>query len=112
MPGAGNQPQSMTFDPTMRWWVAEGIPITPRDDAGRKNNYPLMRISARDSAGVELASTRIVLPVSDELKCKACHASDSSTAARPFDGWVHDPNPERDVRLNIVRLHDDREGFR
>ena len=28
---------------------------------------------------------------------------------QPAEGWVHDPDPERDMRLNILRLHDDLE---
>jgi hypothetical protein len=112
MPGLQNDPKHMTFDASAAWFTAEGIPITPYDDVGKKNFYPLMRLTARDSSGVILAATDIVLPVSDETDCKACHASDSSPAARPIDGWVRDPDPDRDMRLNILRLHDDREGFR
>ena len=110
MPGAANVPQPMTFDPATRWFIAEGVPITPHDDAGHGNTYPLMRLVARDAGGAELARTDIVLPVSEELNCRSCHASDSSPAAEPFDGWVHDPDPERDTRLNVLRLHDDLEG--
>lgn len=112
MPGPGNDPLDMTFDAAAGWFTAEGIPITPYDDAGKKNFYPLMRLTARDSDDAVLATTDIVLPVSDETDCKTCHASDSSAAARPIDGWVHDSDPDRDMRLNILRLHDDREGFR
>ncbi len=108
MPGAGNPPQPMTFDPSLSWFIGEGIPITPWDDAGKKNTYPLMRVKARDASGTLLASTDIVLPVSDEMNCTACHASGSGPAAQPSSGWVFDPNPQRDYRLNILRLHDDR----
>ena len=31
-------------------------------------------------------------------------------AARPAAGWVNDPDPQRDMRLNILRLHDDRQA--
>lgn len=110
MPGIANVPQPMTFDPAARWFLAEGIPITPHDDSGRVNTYPLLRLVARDAGGGELAHTDIVLPVSEELNCRACHASGSSPAAQPSDGWVHDPDPERDNRLNVLRLHDDLEG--
>lgn len=110
MPGANNQPQAMVFDPAGASFRAEGIPITPIDDAGRTNSYPLMRVVARDAQGRSLATSDVVLPVSGELNCHACHASGSSPAAQPFEGWVHDPDPERDSRLNILRLHDDREG--
>ncbi len=112
MPGAANQPQPMTYDSAATWFIAEGIPITPYDDARTKNPYPLMRLVARDMSGQVLATTDIVLPVSDEMSCTACHASGASPAAQPFEGWVNDPDPQRDMRLNILRLHDDRESFR
>ena len=110
MPGSANTPQPMAFDATAHTFVAEGVPITPHDDGGGINSYPLMRLVARDAGGAELAHTDIVLPVSEELNCRTCHASGSSPAAEPFDGWVHDPDPERDTRLNVLRLHDDLEG--
>ncbi|MGE5234957.1 MAG: PKD domain-containing protein [Acidobacteriota bacterium] len=110
MPGNSNQPQPMTYVPAHSWFEAEGIPITPYDDSGAKNTYPMMRLVARDAAGNVLATTDIVLPVSDEMNCKLCHTSGSDPAAQPVDGWVNDPNPERDYRLNILRIHDDRRG--
>ena len=111
MPGTANQPQPMTFDAAASWFIAEGIPLTPYDDAQRHNTYPLMRVVARDSVGTVLATTDIVLPVSDETSCASCHASGSSISAQPVEGWVNDPDPQRDMRLNVLRLHDDREGF-
>ena len=110
MPGADNTAQPMSFDAARAWFSAEGIPLTPRDDAGRTNTYPLMRLTARDAGGTVLATTDVVLPVSTELNCHACHASESSPAAEPIAGWVHDPDPERDTRLNILKLHDDLES--
>ena len=112
MPGPTNQPQAMTFDATAGWFIAEGIPITPYDDARQKNPYPLMHLVARDESGQVVATTDIVLPVSDEMSCAACHASGSSAAAQPLEGWVNDADPQRDMRLNILRLHDDRESVR
>ena len=110
MPGGSNQPQPMTFDPASGWFIAEGIPITPYDDTKSKNAYPMMRLVAKDGSGNVLATTDIVLPVSDEMDCRACHASGSSSAARPAAGWVNDPDADRDYRLNILHLHDDRNG--
>lgn len=110
MPGPANTPQPMTWQPAGRWFTAEGIPITPYDDAGRKNPYPMMRLVARNRAGTVLAATEVVLPVSDEMTCSACHASGSGAAARPAAGWVFEADPERDYRLNILRLHDDKQG--
>ncbi len=120
MPGINNTPQTMLFEVNnqpaagvstpVNWFRAEGIPITPYDDAGRKNPYPLMRLTARDSANNILATSDVVLPVSDEMDCRACHASGSTSGAQPFaSGWVYNSNPELDYRLNILRLHDDME---
>jgi hypothetical protein len=111
MPGAGNAPQPMRFDAGRRLWVAEGIPITPHDDAGARNPYPLMRIEARETgSGTLLAASDVVLPVSDEMDCRTCHASGAPPAARPAAGWAFDADPLRDHRLNILRLHDERQG--
>jgi hypothetical protein len=112
MPGAGNTPQPMAFDSANDWFIADGIPITPYADGGAKNYYPMMRLVARDGSGRVLATTDIVLPVSDEMTCVACHASGSDAAGQPAEGWVNDPDPERDYRLNILRLHDDFESGR
>ena len=110
MPGPSNTPQGMEYDAGLKWFIAEGIPITPYDDAGRKNYYPMMKVTARSSAGAVLASTNIVLPVSDEMDCSLCHASGSGPAARPSAGWVNDPDTQHDFRLNILRLHDEQES--
>ncbi len=117
MPGTNNLPVGMLFESTNRpapgvamkvnWFRAEGIPITPFDDAGQKNPYPLMRLVARNGSGSLIASNDIVLPVSDEMDCRVCHASGTQAAARPGAGWVWSVNPERDFRLNILRLHDE-----
>ncbi len=108
MPGPINTPQLMHFDPAFNWLSAEGIPITPYGDGGEKNYYPTMKLVARNASGSVLATTRIVLPVSDEMSCSSCHGPTStSTAAMPTGGWITDPDPEREYRLNILLLHDE-----
>ncbi len=109
MPGTQNQPQPMTFAAQDRSFVAAGIPLTPRDDAGALKRLPLFRVSARDASGTLLASVDVAVGVSDSPTCNTCHASESNPAARPLDGWVADADPLRDIWLNILRLHDDRE---
>ncbi|HEX5102749.1 MAG TPA: Ig-like domain-containing protein [Pirellulaceae bacterium] len=110
MPGASNTPQPMPFQQGFHWFAADGIPITPYDDAGRKNYYPMMLVTARDSAGQLLAQSKVVLPVSDEMDCRLCHGSNTSTAARPSKGWINlAGDPDREYRYNILRLHDDRQ---
>ncbi len=112
MPGTANTPQPMHFDSAHNWFIAEGVPITPVDDDGRPNNYPMMRLETRDSGGVLRASTDVVLPVSDEMDCRICHASGAGPDARPAAGWVNRSNNfERDYRLNILRLHDERQAL-
>ena len=122
MPGVSNTPQTMLFEVTnvpspvahptvqtpVNWWRAEGIPLTPYDDAHNKNPYPMMRLIAKNSSNVAIATNDIVLPVSDEMDCRACHASGSVAAAKPAAGWVWDGIQERDFRLNILRLHDEK----
>ncbi len=112
MPGSVNTPQPMHFDTGYDWFSAEGIPITPYDDAHAKNYYPMMKLVARNASGQVLATTSIVLPVSDEMTCSACHSSGSGPAARPGGGWIYDPDPELDYRFNVLLLHDDLQGGR
>ncbi len=57
----------------VNWWAADGIPIFPVDDAGRRNPYPLMRVQAKSGANT-LASLDVVLPVASEADCQLCHA--------------------------------------
>jgi len=68
---------------SVRWFAAEGVPIAPFDDRGRKNNYPLMRAESRAAqgnslglpSGTPLASIDTVVPVSAEAECYRCHTS-------------------------------------
>ncbi len=110
MPGASNKPQVMNFDASYNQFSAVGIPLIPYDDNWNKNTYPMMKLVARDASGTIIASTRIVLPVSDEMDCRACHASGVKTSAIPAQGWVNDPNSDRDYKLNILRKHDEKQA--
>ncbi len=108
MPGTANTPQPLTFSTTDNTWMASGIPMTPFADNGTTNYFPMMRLTASDTSGAVLATTDIVLPTSDEMSCAKCHASNSDPAAQPSAGWVNDPDPAKDAKLNILRKHDDR----
>ena len=96
MPGQANTPRPMTFDAKALWYTAEGIPITPYDDTGAKNTYPLMRVVARNRSGTELASTNVVLPVSDEMDCRTCHGPAGAAIGA------------RETKIDILRIHDAR----
>jgi hypothetical protein len=68
-----------------------GIPITPIDDAGRYDPYPLGVFTATGNLGS--VTTRTVVPVSSEMSCGLCHGADGVSVA-------HD----------ILVKHDAREG--
>ena len=106
-PMSSTTPAPMKFNTTHQWWEAEGIPISPYNDDGTKNYYPLVKVVAKDSSGTILAEAKTVLPVSDEMDCKRCHASNSIlNDAKPIKGWVNDSDQEKDYKYNILRLHD------
>ena len=109
--------KTMVLDAANLWFEASGVPITPYDDAGNKNFYPTVKVTALDAAGKVLASTTTVLPVSDEITCAGCHASRPASetnsarlAAKPVAGWLNDANSELDWKKNILRLHDEKQA--
>ena len=113
MPGSMNTPRAMTFSTADNTWTATGIPLMPYADASAApypvNYFPMMQLTARDSLGNVLATTNIVLPVSDEMNCALCHASNTGTLeAMPASGWSNLPDPLKDMKHNILKKHDDR----
>jgi len=76
-------------------FVAEGLPVTPFDDNGNPNYYPVAEIVIRDATpGQVLATTQTVVPVSYEMHCNKCHGGTGGA----------------DTMWNIVNLHDQKEG--
>jgi hypothetical protein len=105
----GLTPAKMTYDTVNGYWKADGIPLTPYDDQGRTNYYPMVKVVAKDGFGRVLATTKTVLPVSDEMACAKCHVSgDGDPMAQPAPDWVYDPNPDKDWKRNILLLHDNK----
>ena len=97
----------LNYNTAENWWEATGLPITPYNDDGSKNYYPMVNVTAKDASGNILVTTTVVLPVSDEMDCRACHGSSSGyDAAKPAAGWENDADPEKDFKWNILRLHD------
>lgn len=72
------------------YWEITGVPLTPLDDAGRDNPYPLAEVTFIKE-GTPLATTQTVVPVSWELSCNLCHG---------------DPSPGLDADLDVLRDHD------
>jgi len=99
--------QQMTYDSTKALWKAEGIPTVPYDDSGASNAYPMIQIVAKDASGNTIATTTAVLAVSDEMSCKNCHAPNTNSAAMPSGGWISQYSAAQNVKLNILKKHDD-----
>ncbi len=111
-------PTAMIYNADFKWFEAEGIPMTPFPDNPKfdsnnnpiKNFYPTVKVVARDLNNNLLAETTTVLPVSDEMTCKGCHASTTvSSAAKPSPDWVKDSNPDKDWKRNVLLLHDNKQ---
>jgi hypothetical protein len=55
-------------------WVATGIPLTPINDAGDLDPYPVATIKVMQGS-MEVGRTHTVVPVSWEMRCDLCHVS-------------------------------------
>jgi hypothetical protein len=100
-------PQQMTYDSTKGLWKAEGIPTAPYDDTGASKPYPMARIVAKDSTGQTVSTATVVLAVSDEMSCRNCHGPNTNSAAMPSGGWITQYSAAQNVKLNILKKHDD-----
>jgi hypothetical protein len=100
-------PQQMTYESTKGLWKAEGIPSAPYDDTGASKPYPMAQIVAKDSTGQTIATATVVLAVSDEMSCKNCHGPNTNSAAMPSGGWITQYSAAQNVKLNILKKHDD-----
>lgn len=77
-------------------FAAEGVPLTPFDDAdlAHEQPYQLATLRAYDGQNHLLAATEIVAPVSNEMTCNACHI----------------PQAGETVEHAILRRHDNEAG--
>lgn len=106
-PVQSRTPQAMTYDSTKGLWKGEGIPTAPYDDNGASKPYPMAQIVAKNSSGQTIATATVVLAVSDEMSCKNCHSSGTNSAAMPSGGWITQYSAAQNVKLNILKKHDD-----
>lgn len=67
-----NKPQQFDYVANNQSFVAQNIPITPIDDQGRTNPYPLMRVEAREN-GKTVAATDAVYTAASDTGCADCH---------------------------------------
>ncbi len=108
-PVQSTTPAEMTYDSTKGLWKAEGIPTAPYDDSGASKPYPMAQLVAKNSSGQTVATATVVLAVSDEMTCSACHAPNTNSAAMPGSGWITSGSTmAQNVKLNILKKHDDR----
>lgn len=115
MPGRNNVTQLFepsAFDPATRWFTAEGIPITAKDNQGSKNPYPLMAIQPFDRSSLVIpAKTSVVLPVSDEMHCSDCHGNGGKAANGATKqkygivSWSTSSKSKIQYRENVLILH-------
>jgi hypothetical protein len=104
-------PQPMTYDPATKSWIAAGIPITPVDDAGHTNTYPMLRITARwKQTHAPVSSVDVVVPVAQETDCSNCHKTGGIAASSGSIAWSTDPDLERQTKFNVLKLHDSKQG--
>jgi hypothetical protein len=104
-------PQTMAYKVTHGWFSAEGIPITPMDDSLDVNPYPLLRVEARNgSTGALIETIDAVVPVASETDCQTCHITGGIAADDPAITWSVLPDPEKQSKVNILLLHDSKQG--
>jgi hypothetical protein len=79
-----------------------GMPVLPYNDAMTWNPYQIALIKLKDkTTSALLATTRVVIPVSDEMHCDKCHAAGGVAAKGINTGTVEG---------NILTLHDNTHG--
>lgn len=96
-------------------WASTGIPITPIDDRGNENAYPLSTITVstlptRARPARALATTQAVVPVSWEISCNLCHNTPGLTVEtdilRDHDR-LHGTRLEQEKPVLCARCHSD-----
>ena len=70
---------------------ATGIPVLPYKDSMVWNPYQTAVVTVKNASGNVVASTKVVIPVSDEMNCAKCHGA-------------------ANTEINILTLHDTLSG--
>jgi hypothetical protein len=113
MPGLDNLPQRFTrYDNATTTFTAPYIPITPIDNFGVKNYFPLYKIEAVEKTTQQvLAATVVPLPMAEPMRCETCHATGGVAAddviSQRFGGllWSNNSNAANNAKENIAKLH-------
>ncbi|HQD35520.1 MAG TPA: hypothetical protein PKV92_00300 [Thermodesulfovibrio thiophilus] len=80
-------------------FIAKALPVVPYNDNGTYNPYPVFDIQAIDkNRGIILQKTKVVAPVSTELRCMICHEG----------GWRWNgiSGISDETAINILKTHD------
>jgi hypothetical protein len=95
---AATRPLSTPSDPNAQedHFEAVGIPVTPYNDRMTWYPYQTATVKVKNLGGRQVASTSVVLPVSDEIHCDMCHQQYGDAGG--FDSPI--------VEINILRAHD------
>jgi hypothetical protein len=85
-----------TLDPQGNYYFARGIPVTPFVDNNltTENPYQLIHLVAKDQSSLQvLATTDVVIPVSNEIGCvqSGCHSSEQNILNQHEGGTLTAP---------------------
>ena len=86
------------MEPEGEWFTATLLPVVPYTSDGRYMPYPTFTVTATNSEGDVLASTRVVAPVATEMGCQNCHGGQWRVDNRA--GFV------TETAENILATHD------
>jgi len=104
----GEQP--LHYNTQLNWFSADGIPITPIDDAGYINPYSMLRISAYNKNNDEFLGATDVVVAASKVQCQGCHVTGKMAANTPDLTWATDNNREVQAKKNILMLHDQQQN--
>jgi len=92
-------PSTMDYNSSSNLFVAQGIPTVPYNDDGSFDEYPTVKVVAKDKNGNVIAQTVTTLPVSDELDCMKCHSSRIDILQKHDRNF---PNAVKDYEQNLT----------
>jgi hypothetical protein len=75
--GLGGKGLSGTMDAKAGYFSADAIPVVPVYDSGVKDPYQQATITVKDATGTVVATTKTVIPTSDEINCAKCHGANA-----------------------------------
>jgi hypothetical protein len=62
-----------------QYFIANGIPVVPVNDAGVWNPYQVIEVKVKDASNNLLVMTDATIPTSDEINCAKCHTAGTTS---------------------------------